>query len=284
MKKNKKLLIIGIVILALLLLTVIILIAVSGRKKKQKKNTLFADSDYPCQYWTEKDSLYFSVDGSKTETLPWEVTVRDSEILEAGEPQNGKNGKITVSFRPLVEGMTEISFYKVFSYEDFTFDALTIKIPVIVTRNGENLEVKVLEYASLKDMGGILMASDSELPFVLMNDGSTAMIVYLKERGDWKIERNSVVTEANISYSDKDADYLYDGRGGTIYEFYTTEEGQSKEERTNKATGTDANTDLTETTLHMINEEKGIEAYVNVRFAENGYLYLSGGEKPKGEK
>ncbi len=264
---KKFVLILGIIFVALLLALVIIQL-VSGKKKKTECTDIFADTDYPCCYWMDKEVMQFKLDGSKTADLLWDVRVRDSEVLEVGIKGEEKNGKATYTFTPQKEGTTEVFFYRKRTFEEKEYDAVKISLPMYVSKEEGAFVIKIMDYAALEDFGCVLCGNSTEYPYLLNNQDGVASILFLKGKGNWTLSADGTVSLETVFVSEAETlIYVRDNRETLQYILHpSTEEVSSEEAEANSEDDMEPDTSFVEGTA---TDASGTDARPKVRIAES---------------
>ena len=192
---NKKVLLIcGIALLVLILSLVIGL-----RIHNNKKNQVVLDSEYPITYQMNKNgSMTLKLDGKKTKKLQWSVAIEDESVVDLVQKGSESGGKAKFVITPKAEGLTSIVFKRSSEVSGYSYDAVSIRVPIYVANSNGKLAINMLENPKVS-IGGVPFAEDSSYPFLLgTNADGEPELVFINGQSDWSITdpNNYVTTES----------------------------------------------------------------------------------------
>lgn len=262
MKMNKKKWIIlgcGIAVIGV----VVLILILTGRKEKTEKVSLFADSDYPLEYYKKDGGLIFLLHGSRSGRITssglfWEASVADDTFAEVSADGKEEGGNMTYIVQPKNAGKTELVFIRKTEVEDFAYEAVRLTIPVYIAKTDEGLTVSCGNDYTIEDAGGDIGGTSTDAPYVLMNEkDGTGKILFVKGLSDWEITGDEDV----VTYQSMGVD-----EGGNI--FYQVA-GKNADVGGKKET----------TKLTISSEKNKVEEIINVTVDAEGRVSLKLEEK-----
>ena len=285
---------------------VIILILVFTRKKEQKElSSLFADSDYPLEYYEEDGNLIFllhvrrsggnsSQGNSSQETsskgISWEASVADASFAEVSADGEEEDGRMTYIVQPKNAGKTELSFIRKTEVAGFVYEAVRLAVSVHIVAKGDGLSASCGNSHTIEDAGGDIGGASTDMPYVLMNEkDGTGKILFVGGLSDWELagdtdlvsyEDMGVDADGNIFFRVKAANAVSEENSEDSAEAGTTAETTKEPEPSENASekGKEETVILT-----MSSEENQIKEKIDVTVDAGGKvsLKLLGGEEGK---
>lgn len=274
--KNKKVLIIVISILILLLAAGLIFFLVKGKKKDGgNRNSLFSETDYPCEYKEVKDGVEFTLDGSKTPGLSWEYSADNQGIVEITPKADEKNGKITYLVKPVGGGFTEINFIRRDSLAGYSYDVADISFGLFSLLEDGGYKITVSTPEIQTSSYGIKVAEDTDYPFIMVTNAyDESTIVFPLGSYDWVFEDPSgkLIIKADFASDGRESYYF-------LRNPYAGVMGDGSSD--NNIEEIEPDTSAFETTVTLSSEKLGITKYIKVKVGENDTITLSLTDDPE---
>ena len=307
---NKKVIIIAAVVLAVVIAVIIILAVRSATNKRIEKNRnvkLYEETDYPFSYKDTGVGIRFTLDGSKTPDLKWDVVVGDEDYVSADAEGEEVDGKVSYVVSPVNGGTTDIHFIRKTKVAELDVNVVDIGVNVYVDRLDEALDVIVLgdaEYVKGPDIVG----EDTDSPVIINNASSDAYvdasedayygdndknlfkgdIYFVNGQGDWMIESpDGRLYPVYYPYGEGDIAYIKRDTAASKDADVDSGDLPGKEERLGKSKVSEDATpqgmsvddkpepvedDLAGADFILVNEKLGISKKFHVEFSDNGAL------------
>ena len=209
MKMDKKkwiILLVGIVVIG----AAVLFLVFTGRKDGIKKVSLFADSDYPCEYQEEEDgTLLVTLHGERSKELFWEADAEEESFATVSPEGKEKDGEATFRVAPVQSGGTKIFFVRKNKVEDYEFTVVTLTLPVMVEGTAESedgeksMAVRVRDRCTIEDGGKDVGGVSTKNPYLLVNEtDGTGKILFLNGMSDWEVSGDT----DKIKYSQMSVD------------------------------------------------------------------------------
>ncbi len=278
-------------------------------RHKAEKNMivqLYEGTDYPVSFNDDGSTIKYTLDGSKTPNLKWNVIVDRDEFVSAEAEGEEVDGKVTYNVYPLKGGSTDIHFVRSMKVADIEINVVDIKATLYVEENDNFTELTMvgeIEYTKGPDV----IAEDTESPVIINNASSDASsdsesaeydelngnvsegdIYFVNGVGDWTFKSaDNSVDLSYYSYDKGDIAYIEKGMGVVMEENPESGDLPGKEERLGKAkVSEDATpegqsvedkepspaTDITGGDFTLTNEKLGVTEKFHVEFTDNGVV------------
>jgi hypothetical protein len=191
---NKKALLACGVALLLLIIAVIVGLKISNKKKNQT----VLDSDYPITYEMKKNgSMSLKLNGKKTKDLQWTMEVEDQNVVSVVQKGKESGGKAKYVISPVAEGLSGVTFKRSSEINGYSYNAVTIRLPIYVADENGKLKINLLENPVVS-MGPIACAKDSDYPFLVgLSEEGEPDVTFVNGISDWTFaDPNNILQSA----------------------------------------------------------------------------------------
>ena len=318
---NKVLMIIIAAVVVILIVVLALFIRKTMLKHKVAKSMnvqLYQNADYPILYNEDGDGIVFTLDGSKTPDLKWDVIIGDEEFVSADAQGEEVDGKAIYNVAPLKGGSTDIHFVRSMNVEDVTVNVVDIKTKLFVEEREDYINLIMdgnIEYVKGPDV----IAEDSESPVIINNASSDASadseyadydelngnasegdIYFVKGSEDWEFEStDGLVDITYYPYGKGEIAYIEKGSGAVKEENPQSGDMPGKEERLGKSkVSEDATPEgqsvedkkpspaegITAGDFTLTNDKLGVTEKFHVEFTDDGVIITKVEDSKKDNK